>query len=202
MRDGGQRIDGGAYTQRDAALFEKLADFSGVGARLSAGVEKPADADPAAPAPGAFEYSDADAREFDRLMDRLSGYRGPGRSVKPHSRTAAGGGYTDGDDRLFSDLMSADRFPAPAAPDERPPAERDPKAGYVRYSRQDMDAFQKIMQRSSSEETDRSEGAKGQPARADRDVGNIRIVDFDEERARTRESRRRGNVNIKIRYFD
>lgn len=201
-RGGVRRADGGAYTQQDAALFEKLADFSSVRSRPGAGMKISADASPGVPATGAFEYSDADAREFDRLMDQLSGYRGLGRAVKPRSRTAAGGGYTEGDDRLFSELMSADRFPTQAAPRERRPAERRPDESNVQYAQRDVDAFGKIMSGSLSTEDGGSEGGRERRSRTDRDVGTIRIVDFDKERARARATRKRGNENIKIRYFD
>lgn len=190
---------GPTYTPSDAAHFERLADLSHVSAGIGAGADRRAGERPAAPSSSAFEYTESDARAFDRLMGQL----GSGRvRVRPAKRGAsAGSGYTESDNRLFDELLSADRFSTAAAQDG-PGRTEVPAESTVRYTRQDLDAFEKFMPGGSAGDGRRSEERSGGPARPDRDVGHIRIVDSDQEQARGKESRRPGKVNIKVRYFD
>ncbi len=96
--------------------------------------------------------------------------------------------YTDSDNRLFDALMPPDQNCAAAPPQK-------PTPGSVQYTSQDLQNLHGLM---PGEPVDEDHPA---PAR-DRDAGHIRIIDFDKQHATDKESRRRGSVDLKIRYFD
>lgn len=85
---------------------------------------------------------------------------------------------------------------------KNPARERRPAGNAAQYTRQDLQAFAELVPDGPPGE-DRQAGEGKQPqSKPDRDVGLIRIIDFDKELAREKKSRKRGNLNIKIRYFD
>ena len=199
--DGARQAGGGGYTASDAAQFERLVD--GLRRYEAAERRKPAPG-PATPETSAFRYSDSDTRAFDRLMEDLTGSRG-GRQGQTASqrRPGQGFGYTDADDHLFSDLMAEGRFPPGQRSSEADlSASERPAESAFEYTAQDKEAFRKILSGTQAATEDEAPEEGLHPSKKDRDVGPIKIVDFDKEHARTRAKRRRGAPNIKIRYFD
>lgn len=199
--DGGQRSDGGAYTPQDASHFESLNDA----VRASAGPLRLGQASvDQAPQSSAFDYTESDDLAFDRLMQDLGGSRNRHQGQTASQRLAGQGfGYTEQDDKAFSELASAERFPANAADVTTGPATISSGGeSAFQFTDQDDQAFRKIMTGTPLAPEHDDTANFDRPSREDRDVGPIRIVDFDKENARARESAGRGNTNIKVRYFD
>ncbi len=199
--DGRQRADGGVYTSEDASHFERLNDA----VRLSAGPQRLGTAPvEAVPETSAFDYTECDARAFDRLMGELAGTRTGQRGLTANQRGAGQGfGYTGRDDDAFSKLMAADRFPASHTSQMADPAPAPARTeSAFQFTAQDDAEFRKIVSGTPiGPELDQA-GAGDGPFRRDRDVGPIRIVDFDKENARAREGSQGSNTNIKVRYFE
>lgn len=193
QRSGEPTTYGPSYSPSDAAHFERLADFPPASAA--------AGARPAAPHSDTFEYTQSDAREFDRLMGLLGVVGG---KVPSASRgRAAEPGYTEADNRLFDELMSSDRLGRTAGQAVLGGAQAEaPAQSAFQYSQQDLEAFAKIMPDASATDGGGPPERSKRASRPDRDVGHIKIVDFDKEHALRKENKRRGKANIKVRFFD
>ena len=196
----GKRLGSGRlnYTPSDTEKFEKLTELTQVRGGLYAASEDP----PETSEPKAYQYTENDAREFQKLMAFVDRNKGARRSPGQSKPSAAGNsGYSASDNRLFDEMMAFDhqRAAITATPTAR---EQRPAASAVQYSRQDLQAFAKLLPDELPGEDRRAGDGKRPRSRPDRDVGHIKIVDFDSEHAREKESRRRGNPNIKVRYFD
>ena len=77
-----------------------------------------------------------------------------------------------------------------------------PAPSAFNFTDADNAAFRRILSDGDLERGAAPEAETELTSRRDRDVGPMRIVDFDKEHARARETRHRANPNIKIRYFD
>ena len=172
------------YTPGDRELFAQLSDFSFARPGWMAAT---AEADPP---PSSAAYSARDLQAFDSLL--------PGRSSRQRAAAPTlSRPYSESDHRLFEDLMAFDkRRTAAAAPDS------SGAASAFQYAPEDLVAFERLSPDGPEDRRDIAASGAAPAGRRDKDVGHIKIVDFDKERSRQKESRRRGSMNIKIRYFD
>ena len=186
------------YTPRDAEQFTKLVALTQIRSNPYAAGDDQPETSPSS----AFDYTEGDQRAFEKLMTSLDRHNGTRRSSGRRNPKGAGSsGYSESDNRLFNEMMAFDRH-RPATSLENAAREQGPAVGAVRYSQQDLRAFAKLMPDEPTDGEHRADEEKLSRTGRDRDVGHIRIVDFDKEHAGEREGRRRGNPNIKIRYFD
>lgn len=202
-----RRADGGTYTPDDIRQFEYLTGFADLNAPLGSlfnlSSENAVDAiSDGGPVVENFEYTDGDAQAFDRLMERLNDTKTQFRKVKPRSVS----GYTEEDDRLFSALTATIIRQSESVLDEQRQASETRMESVFHYTDQDDENFRKLMPISS--DSIAGQGGAGQeennvrPTRKDRDVGVIRVIDFDKQNTRGERAERRSDVNMKIRYFD
>ena len=156
----------------------------------------------AAAGSGRRNHTPGDTEQFEKLMASFERHEGTRPSAEHGNQNAARKtAYSESDDRLFDGLMAFDHHRLAATP-ESPVREQRPAENAVQYTRQDLQAFAELMpDEPPGEDRLAAEGRRPQ-SKPDRDVGLIRIIDFDKERAREKKSRKRGNLNIKIRYFD
>jgi hypothetical protein len=156
----------------------------------------------AAAGSGRPKHTPGDTEQFEKLMTSFERHEGTRPSAEHSNQNAARKtAYSESDDRLFDGLMAFDHH-RPAATPESPVRERRPAENAVQYTRQDLQAFAELVpDEPPGEDRPAAEGRRPQ-SKPDRDVGPIRIIDFDKKRAREKKSRERGNLNIKIRYFD
>jgi hypothetical protein len=151
---------------------------------------------------GGLKHTSGDIEQFQKLMAPFERREGMRPSAGHSNQNAAGKtAYSKSDNRLFDSLMVFDGHRL-AATLENPAREQRPAENAVHYTRQDLQAFAELApDEPPGEDRQVVEGKQPQP-RPERDVGLIRIIDFDKEHAREKKSRKRGNLNIKIRYFD
>ncbi len=196
-----RRADGRAYTADDVVHFDRLND----GVRVSAGLARSVIApDKDTPSGSAFTYTESDDRAFDRLLNALCDVRAGQQGQTASQRIPGQGfGYTEEDDKAFSRLMPAERSPAGhdnATTDRaRPPAAED---RVFQFTSRDDEAFGRIIAGTPLGPPAGAADARDRTGKRDRDVGPIRIVEFDKERARARETGLDDGRGIKIRYFD
>ncbi len=198
---GFQRVDGSTYTLEDASHFDRLNDVVGHCVRPFRLETEDFDTVPQTPA---IDYTQSDARAFDSLMAELDGVRSGHHGQTANQRGSGQSyGYTNADNALFSEFMSADRFPVTNfAPNTDPVVAPDNGASAFRFTDRDDEEFQKILSGTSARSKPDGNLSPDHSWRRDRDVGPLRIIDFDEEHSRARENKQRGNLNIKVRYFD
>lgn len=182
---------GVSYTDSDVALFESLMNYPTVdpGQKLHDG--GPDDAPPA----DAFQYTEQDTRLFQELMT----FEPRHASREPRRRERAFV-YTDEDNELFDGLMYFERGSDAndtAGRKKQPEEALEP----VTYTQQDLESFQKLTPGGQQDVEEPDKLRKGR-SRSDRDVGHIRIVDFDNERLRQRRNRTGREPGIKVRFFD
>ena len=156
----------------------------------------------AAAGSGRPKHTPGDTEQFEKLMTSFERPEGTRPLAEPGNRNAARKtAYSESDDRLFDGLMAFDHHRLAATP-ESPAREKRPAKHTIQHTRQDLQAFAELMpDEPPGEDRLAAEGRRPQ-SKPDRDVGLIRIIDFDKERAREKKSREQGNLNIKIRYFD
>ena len=147
-------------------------------------------------------HTPGDTEQFEKLMAPFERHEGTHPSAEHGNQNVARKtAYSESDDRLFDGLMAFDRLRL-AARLESPVREQRPAETAVPYTRQDLQAFAELVpDEPRGENALAAEGRRPQ-SKPDRDVGLIRIIDFDKELTREKKSRERGNLNIKIRYFD
>ena len=188
--DGASELLGSEYARHDIAHFEKLMlPFSALGGSRRLGeFESSA---------SAFQYTESDALEFQRLMtfdDERNRSRGSGGRA---GRT----GYTQADSRLFAEMSRFDHNYVSAAEGDR--AKRQAQGpGASAYTQKDLRTFRAMMPGSPEREEQHAAELDSRPVGADRDVGPIRIVDFGEQHSREKDNRRRRSAGMKIRFFD
>jgi hypothetical protein len=196
--DGGSEPDRSGYTRSDIEQFDRLMKFPSVAGDFRAENNQSSDLSPTP----AVQHTEQDLLQFQRLMTFDSGRKSPPRSAGRAGRGATrDAGYSHSDNRLFDDLTSL--AAARGTPPQDSPAERQTEAPDTqRYSDKDLQAFQKLTPSEPPAEDGYQDSGVEHPSAPDTAIGHIRIVEFDREHARRKESERRGAANIKIRYFD
>ena len=176
---------GTSYTSSDSEKFARLANFS------FATPDWMRSGDLAAEAPPGTNYSESDLRAFEALVPGDTNRRGK----RPDSPSST---YSEGDDRLFEDLMAFDKRPSASAATTEPRG----KDNAFQYAAKDLEAFDRLSPDGPAHSKTEPQTMPARGSSRDRDVGHIKIMDFDKERNRQRENKRRDGMSIKIRYFD
>ena len=146
-------------------------------------------------------YSESDVAQFEQI---LPGVITADEQQPPISDKKINRGYKSvykqsDDDQFqalmrFNDTQSTDHNAKPAL------ANNDDRS--FSYSEQDLRTFNQLRIGNPDKKANTSDTFSQTPARHERDVGPIKIMEFDGKTTKARERTRQGNVNIKVRYFD
>jgi hypothetical protein len=181
------------YSPGDRQHFDELMRYTAtVVERWSESVEPEA----AGPAAG-VDYSDGDMHEFRKLM---SGDDGCAPGLR-RGRQALGLSYSETDCRQFDELLRIERIDLrrSASAQESPSVPPSPS---IDYSRADLEQFRRLAGEAQEQRQPAAIEQEDELAKVDRDVGDIKIIDFDKQNARNHKIRQQGNVHMKIRFFD
>lgn len=184
------------YTQDDNRHFEHLMQLTHRAKSPAGGVSSRVTQE------RRFDYSDEDYRLFETLGAPLARFRRNGGRAGA-GKASRGGHYTKDDHRLFASLapdpVHSDR------PDSKRPSETDRSSRAQEYSKSDLNKFHSLLPGQPEEET-------GDPGRdflarspRDRDVGKIKIKQFDQPGigpASDTSHTKPEQPGIKVKFFD
>ena len=154
----------------------------------------------------AFRYSSNDDDVFKKLCDglgkRQSRDEGNAINTRHYDKVETVDGYTSTDQENFSSLMSFSENNIGSTTSEKS-AETDDRN--FSYSDQDQLCFEQLMPRNEQEGTHSditSNKEESLVGTNDRDVGVIKIIEYDKIKSNKVKKEDRPNENVKIRFFD
>jgi hypothetical protein len=186
------------YSPGDMQLFDELMRFA-----VAAAERWPENVEPEAAGPSAgVDYTDGDLHEFRELMsaDDDCGTVGHAPGLR-RGRPAFGLSYSETDCRQFDELVRIEPIDL-RRPGSAGESSSVPPSPSIEYSRADLEQFRQLAGEAQDERQPAPLEGGNAHAKADRDVGHIKIIDFDKRHARSHKIRQQGNVHMKIRFFD
>ncbi len=198
--------DGQNFTDRDTVHFETLMNSFDVNTGVHAERQDENKESPRMAVPDEFPYTGSDILEFQKLM-ASSNAPGNMRNTGPLSsgKVSNNTSYTEDDNHFFDALGSFDWRAGPNAgttSSANPPKRQAPTPDTVKYSRQDLEIFARLMPGAAGSREYATSKPDAAPIHIDRDVGHIRIVDYDKQRLADSKRKNRPHIDMKIHYFD
>ena len=148
-----------------------------------------------------FTYSESDAAQFQKILpdaDSADKQEIPITDKKIYN--GFGSAYKQSDNAQFQALMNFN---------DNKPLDHDAKSALTNnddrsfsYSELDLQTFNQLTVGNPDKKASTSDISSRTPTRQERDVGPIKIMEFDGKKSKARKRTRQGNVNIKVRYFD
>ncbi len=189
-----------AYHDQDEEQFEALNQQIKSGRSYSRSGETDTGAETADPKANDHRstYNESDAALFQAILPKVKSTK---RAKKPRIEVPNKNGfestYKQSDDEQFQALMNfTDSQPTNA---NSKLALSNINDRSFAYSEQDIKAFNQL---TLDDQTSSSSAPAQSTTRADRDVGPIKIMEFDDKKGKARRTPRQSNLNIKVRYFD
>jgi hypothetical protein len=158
-----------------------------------------------------FDYSPNDDAVFEKLMpisSRRPGSGGRASKISPHSiKSKVSSGYTHADHENFSALMSFEENRIGHIAGSCEPQNCEPTDTHdFSYTDQDQLNFEKLIPQNNHREINQKTFDSGNQDfpknNTDRNVGTIKIIEYDKPKSGKLKLKDRPNEAIKIRYFD
>ena len=190
------------YTSEDADQFARLIESCDQQSTIAISVDKNQHDRSARD----FIYSTNDDAEFKKLRNGLGKRQSDGpestKNTQHYAKAQTIDGYTHTDQAQFSSLMSFGENSYRTTTSEKPVKIDDRKFS---YSEQDQLCFEQLTPRTEKEEVDQNIRSTTEDlflGSDDRDVGVIKIIEYDKIKAEKVKKEDRPNENVKIRFFD
>ncbi|MFT5113611.1 MAG: hypothetical protein ACI8P9_002942 [Parasphingorhabdus sp.] len=146
-----------------------------------------------------FSYTADDTRQFEKIMP--TDHRAP--TISRHKdKVLNASGYSNNDNSQFEALMAFDNgvLEAPWRSLAKPLPLSESLPHSVEYSEQDLLAFDKLSTDATISDGTIAAQVEEPVTNRDRDVGPIKIIDYD--KLPGTQPRRNSHGNLKIKYFD
>ncbi len=198
------------YSDQDRAQFNALSDGISNLTPLISSQFRPLESDDSRQ----FSYSHSDQEAFNKLLHSNEGKNSLGTTtVQRFPKVGTGDRYTNRDTANFETLMKFDGSSSfGSGPDQSNTTQSERQTGNFTYTETDLLAFENLKSTGSMDDSDNN--AK-QPELAgisnqllvsknstDRDVGPIKIIEYNKQGSAPATARDRANENIKIRFYD
>lgn len=145
-----------------------------------------------------FTYSENDAAHFQKILPKVKSTKQTKKSREEGThKNGFENTYKQSDDEQFHALMNFTDSQSTSTNTTRAISTIDERS--FAYSEQDRKAFNQL---TPGDKASTSEAAPQTANHAERDVGHIKIMEFDGKKDKARSTPRQSNLNIKVRYFD